>query len=148
MGVSVRPSRDMVYLQMAKLIATRGTCARRQVGCVLVDSRGRVLSLGYNGVAATRPHCSEGPPCRGVGLPSGTGLDQCEAIHAEQNAVALLPYPWAVDTAYVTVSPCLSCIKLLLSTSCKRIVSGEQYVHLEALKWWKEAGRDFELLLV
>ena len=137
-----RPSRDEVYLKIAELIATRGTCIRRQVGCVLVDARGRILSTGYNGVAAGRKHCSEGEPCPGACYPSGQGLDECEAIHAEQNAILLLRDPWTVDTAYVTVSPCLSCIKLLLGTSCKRIVCRYLYPHVNAVKWWTEAGRE------
>ena len=137
-----RPTRDQMYLAMAELVATRGTCSRRQVGCVLVDKRGRVLATGYNGPASGRPHCSEGHPCPGAGFRSGEGLDKCEAIHAEQNAVLLLHDPWAVDTVYCTASPCLSCVKLLLGTSAKRIVCREIYPHPDALEWWKRAGRE------
>lgn len=141
-----RPSRDQVYLQIAETIAQRGTCPRRQVGCLLVDSRGRILSTGYNGVAAGRPHCCEGSPCEGANAVSGQGLDKCEAIHAEQNAILLLSDPWSVDTAYVTVSPCIPCMKLLLGTSCQRIVCRELYPHTKALAWWEEAGRKIILL--
>lgn len=142
----MRPSNDDIYLRMAELIAERGTCARRQVGCVLVGSRGRVLSMGYNGVAAGRPHCRGESPCAGVGLPSGQGLDKCEAIHAEQNAILMLPSPWEVEAAYVTVTPCLSCVKLLLGTSCRRLVCRELYPHAEAIDWWKSSGRQMILL--
>ena len=45
-----RPSKDEYFLAMAVLVAARGTCARRNVGCVLVDSRNHVLATGYNGV--------------------------------------------------------------------------------------------------
>jgi dCMP deaminase len=136
-----RPSLDQLYLGIAELMATRGTCARRQVGCVLVDAKGRILSAGYNGVASGRPHCVDSP-CPGAGLASGQGLDRCEALHAEQNAILLLADPWKVHTAYVTVSPCISCIKLLLGTSCQRIVCRKIYPHPEALEWWSQAGRE------
>jgi len=138
----MRPTRDELYLQMAALIATRGTCARRQVGCVLVDARGRVLATGYNGVASGRLHCID-HPCPGAGFPSGEGLDRCQAIHAEQNAILLLADPWSVDTCYVTTMPCVSCIKLLLGTSCQRIVTSSRYAdsHFDAGTWWAEAGR-------
>lgn len=142
----MRISRDELYVEIAKLIAQRGTCARRQVGCVLVDARGRILSTGYNGVAAGRLHCSEGHPCKGSCMPSGQGLDLCDAIHAEQNAILLLSDPWAVDTCYVSCTPCLSCMKLLLGTSCRRIVAIEEYAHSQAVEWWKEAGREIEIL--
>lgn len=138
----MRPTRDELYLEMARLVGRRSTCPRRQVGCVLVDARGRVLATGYNGVASGRPHCNEGHPCPGAGLASGTGLDKCEAIHAEQNAILLLQDPWAVDTVYLTASPCLSCVKLLLGTSARRIVCAEIYPHPDALEWWRRAGRE------
>jgi dCMP deaminase len=131
---------------MAELVATRGTCARRQVGCVLVDAHGRVLATGYNGVAAGRSHCNEGHPCPGARATPGTGLDDCEAIHAEQNAILLLRDPWTVETAYVTVSPCISCVKLLLGTSAKRLVVRQLYPHPKAVEWWKEAGREIVVL--
>lgn len=52
-----RPTKDDYFIQMAGLVSTRGTCIRRQVGCVLVNARGHVLATGYNGVAARQPHC-------------------------------------------------------------------------------------------
>jgi dCMP deaminase len=141
-----RPTRDQIYLEMAELIARRGTCPRRAVGCVLVDRRGRVLSTGYNGVASGRPHCNAGFPCPGAHFKSGQGLDKCEAIHAEQNAILLLQDPWVVHTAYISTSPCLSCIKLLLGTSAKRIVCRELYAHADAIQWWKSSGREIIVL--
>jgi dCMP deaminase len=54
-----RPSTDEYFLRMAELVATRGTCARRQVGCVLVDIDNHVLSTGYNGVCRGALHCNE-----------------------------------------------------------------------------------------
>lgn len=136
-----RIDRDEMYLQMAELIAQRSTCPRRSVGCVLVDKSGRVLSMGYNGVASGRPHCNEDHACPGAGFPSGQGLDKCEAIHAEQNAILLLREPDRVHAAYVTAFPCASCIKLLLGTSCQVIFYREDYPHAEAKTWWWEAGR-------
>lgn len=142
----MRPSRDRIYLQMAELIAKRATCPRRQVGCVITDADGRVLAMGYNGVPSGAPHCNEGHPCPGATEVSGQGLDKCVAIHAEQNAILLLPDPRKADTIYVTTTPCVSCMKLLLGTSAKRIVARTLYPHEEALKWWKDAGRTITIL--
>lgn len=44
-------------MEMAEVTAKRATCARRQVGAVIVDSRGYILSTGYNGLPAGFPHC-------------------------------------------------------------------------------------------
>lgn len=142
----MRISRDELRMQHVAILEQRGTCKRRKVAFVLIDKHGRVLSEGYNGVASGHPHCSEpGHECPGADLPSGTGLDQCQALHAEQNAILHLKDPYAVDTAYGSCSPCDSCIKLLLGTSCRRIVVRELYPHSNAVRMWIEAGRQIEL---
>jgi len=135
-----RPSRDITMLQVAAILAERSTCARRRVGCVLTDSQGRVLSMGHNGVPMGMPHCIDAP-CQGAKYKPGTGLDLCEAIHAEQNALMFCSDIMKVDTCYVTVSVCNSCCKMLLNSSCKRIVFLEEYPHKEAKLLWKKAGR-------
>jgi|SRR5579863_5271396 len=165
----MRPSRDAWALGVAKLTAQRSTCLRRAVGCVLLDARGHVLATGYNGVAAGQPHCneevekfasfdggtllpgfvgfgtSEHPyACPGAQAPSGTALDECYATHAEMNALLQCHDVWQVDTAYVTASPCVHCTKLLLNTSCRRIVFLEEYPAPAAYKLWAGAGRDWE----
>ena len=114
-------------LAIAKLVATRSTCARRNVGCVLVDHKHRILATGYNGVASGQPHCNEGHPCPGATAPSGTKLDACYALHAEQNALLQCRNPDAINTCYCTTAPCMTCTKLLLNTSCQRILFLEGY---------------------
>lgn len=129
---------------MAELVATRSTCLRRAVGCVLVNERGHVIATGYNGVAMGLPHCNERVDspihhlgegdvivdfhphaCAGAAAPSGSNLNACGAIHAEQNALLQCRDVWEIHTCYVTASPCVTCAKLLLNTSTRRIV----YLH-------------------
>jgi dCMP deaminase len=155
----MRPSRDEWALKLALLTAQRTTCCRRAVGCVLLNARGHVLATGYNGVAAGQPHCNDvddvgfGPvihphACSGVTSPSGTNLDGCQAIHAEQNAMLQCKDVYSIHTCYVTASPCMTCIKLLLNTSCERVVFVEEYPHSAAKELWTGAGRAWEQLLV
>lgn len=136
----MRPDLDTYYLNIAHAVSLRGTCTRRRVGCVLVNKRGRTLAEGYNGVAAGEKHCID-HPCPGAEAPSGQGLDLCQAIHAEQNAVAICSDIYAVGTCYCTASPCVSCTKLLLGTSCQKIVFIERYPHHEAEELWARTGR-------
>jgi dCMP deaminase len=133
----MRISRDEWGLKLAQLTSLRSTCLRRQVGCVLTDSRGIVLATGFNGVPAGFPHCNEGHPCPGADAPSGQSLDQCRAIHAEQNALIQLTRPYEVATVYTTTFPCTHCIKMLMNTSASRIVYLEDYAHSEAKKLWR-----------
>jgi len=121
-----RPSHDEYFLEMAKLAATRSTCARRQVGCVLVNKRNHVLATGYNGVAAGVPHCIE-TPCAGATAASGESLDLCQAIHAEANALLQCKDVFEIETVYCTASPCVHCTKLLMNTSARVLVFDEVY---------------------
>lgn len=164
----MRPSRDEWALRMAFLVSQRSTCVRRSVGCVLLNARGHVLATGYNGVAAGLPHCNEVKmvgadykdlsggvsmpqrmvpsfphACSGAHSPSGTNLDGCQAIHAEQNALLQCKDVYDIETAYVTASPCMTCVKLLMNTSCTRIVFAEEYTHKDAQHLWASAHRQW-----
>lgn len=125
-----RISVDEYYIKMARLVSLRGACVRRQVGCVLVDSRNHVLATGYNGRARGIANCLESP-CAGSSMASGTGLESCEAIHAEANALLQCGDVWRIQTAYCTTAPCRECVKLLQNTSCERIVFSDDYPHSE-----------------
>ena len=140
-----RPSKDEYFLSMALLASSRSTCQRRKVGCVLTDKQGHVLSTGYNGVPKERPHCNEDTPCMGSHDISGQNLNECQAIHAEVNAIAHCRDVIAIHIAYVTTTPCMSCMKLLLATDCARIVAPSIYDKY-ALNMWIENGRSFTLI--
>jgi len=130
----MRPSIDEIGLRIAETWALRATCARRQVGCSLFDSTGHLLATGYNGPASGQPNCEPDNPCLGYGAPSGQSLQLCEAIHAEANALLRCADVTRIHTCYVTHSPCLDCVKLLLNTSCMRIIFRTRYAHDEASK--------------
>lgn len=152
-----RLSKDQWGIQLAQVTAQRATCLRRAVGCVLVNERGHVLATGYNGVASGLPHCNEQDgesiqysyawdehrmlpryphACSGAYSPSGTNLDCCQAIHAEQNALMQCKDIHEIHTCYTTTSPCVTCVKLLMNTSCQRIVFAEAYPQPEAERLW------------
>lgn len=156
----MRPDLDHFLMGIAQLAALRTTCIRRGVGCVLANQRGHVLAVAYNGVASGLPHCNESYPLHGPdnsrqgfehpfacsGHDLAPGLDKCEAIHAEQNALIQCRDPFEIRTAYVTLSPCKPCMKLLLNTGCQRIVILEEHTNLEARSIWLKAGRVWDKL--
>jgi len=135
-----RPSKDEYFIDMALLVSERSTCLRRKVGAVLINKRKHVLATGYNGVASGQPHCLD-IPCIGANSASGTDLDLCEAVHAEQNALLQCKNVFEIDTCYVTVSPCMTCTKLLLNTSCQTIIFEEDYVDQKARLLWERHDR-------
>lgn len=162
---SLRINRHEWAIGLAVTTAKRGTCLRRQVGCVLLDEDGFVLATGYNGVASGLPHCNETDPgvvghlrvvpirdeatmtnltfpnaCPGAYAESGTNLDGCHAIHAEQNALLRMGDPRRVHSCYSTHSPCLTCVKLLMNTACQHIYFLEPYAHdLVAASLWADS---------
>ena len=138
----MRPNTIAYFMAMAVVAAQRATCARRKVGCVITDNLNHIKATGYNGVASGRPHCIDAP-CKGANLPSGTGLDACQALHAEQNALLQCANVNAVTSAFVTASPCITCTKLLLGTSIQNIYFLEEYPHSDAKQLWIESGRSW-----
>lgn len=152
----MRPTVDEYFMDVARLVASRSTCVRRSVGCVLVNKRNHVLATGYNGVAASEDHCNDvavtrqgtirraifPDACEGADAKSGTDLDACNAIHAEQNAILQCRDAYSIDRAYVTAFPCLSCLKLLMNTSCHTIVYDQDYGDMAVTsRLWIAAGR-------
>lgn len=136
-----RPDIDHYFLGLAKLVSSRSTCRRRRVGAVAVSKEDYLLSTGYNGVPAGVVHCID-KPCLGVSYETGKGLDLCASIHAEVNAIAHCHNPQDIHTMYVTASPCMSCMKLIIATGCRRIVYSETYSD-DALLYFSDSDGQF-----
>ena len=142
--MSTRPSADEVWLAVAHEVAQSGTCARRKVGAVFVDIYGRQMSTGFNGVASKEEHCTD-HPCAAANAPSGTALNECLAIHAEENALEQCRDTKQIETVYCTAAPCFDrCLRKLLNTSAKRIVFATDYPGSEKSKEaWLRQGREW-----
>jgi dCMP deaminase len=107
-----RLSWDNYFICIAFLIASRSTCNRLNVGCVLVKDT-RIISVGYNGFLPKMPHQS-------------IVRDNHEqaTVHAEQNAVsdcAKRGIKMDGATAYITHYPCLNCFKILAASGISAI---------------------------
>ena len=126
-----RPDKHDWYMQIAQVVSQRATCARRKVGCVIVDIFGNIMSTGYNGVPRGFTHCLD-VPCSGAKEKSGEGLDKCAAVHAEQNAIAQCPDINSIKSVYVTTAPCVSCLKLIINTGATHIFFKEDYPQAQA----------------
>lgn len=140
-----RPSTDVYMIGMAMMAAGRSTCGRRSVGCVLTNTLNHIVATGYNGVPRGMVHCGI-EICPGLSATSGTQLEGCMAIHAEQNALLQCPNTRDIRACYCTTQPCLTCTKLLLNTSCREIVYLHPYPHPAAIKLWHDAGRTMSML--
>lgn len=138
-----RLSTDKYFLNIAEVVAQRGTCARRKVGCVVVDSNNHIVATGYNGVAKKFPHCID-QPCAGANYSSGESLDKCEAIHAELNALLQLRSDDTSLLMYTTTTPCKECTRIICNSNVKRVVSISQYSQ-DTLSMFAWAGITLEV---
>lgn len=136
-----RPPYDLWFMDVARVVSMRSTCARRSVGAVIVDETNHILSTGYNGVPSGMQHCTE-VPCDGASFGEGKGLDVCQALHAEQNAIARLQDVRHAHTLYCTTAPCMMCTKLVLATPIGRIVAAVEYA-ASGRDLWLKAGREW-----
>lgn len=112
------------FMQIAKLIATRSTCIRKQVGAVIVKDR-HILATGYNGSPQGTKHCTE-LGCLRVELkiPHGMRYEMCRACHGEENAILQSArYGVSIEGAdiYCTHKPCVNCTKMILNSGIKRV---------------------------
>jgi len=130
-----RASWDEYFMNIAREVATRSTCARKHVGAVIVRDRS-ILATGYNGSIAGLPHCDD----EGHLMEDGHCV---RTIHAEANAVIQAARNGVrIDGAmiYVTASPCFGCFKMLANAGIKRIAYGEFYRDQRSIEFAQRLG--------
>lgn len=136
-----RASWDEYFMRIAKQVATRSTCDRKNVGAVLVRDR-FILATGYNGSIPTLPHCDD------VGHMMDDG--HCvRTVHAEANAVCQAARNGVRiegATLYVTASPCFNCFKLIANAGIRTIVYGEFYRDQRVFEFAAQLGMELRLL--
>lgn len=115
-----RPSWDDYFISTAILMASRSSCRRLNVGCVIVSTgehRNRIIAAGYNGFLPGAPHES-----------CVRDNHEMATVHAEQNAIsdaARRGVSVNGATAYITHFPCINCAKILASAG----ISSIKYLH-------------------
>jgi len=117
-----RLSWDEYFISSALLIASRSSCDRLHVGCLLVKDN-RIISAGYNGFLAGLPHESV-----------VVNNHEQNTVHAEQNAIsdcAKRGVNTNGSTAYITHYPCINCAKILLAAGIKEIKYYHDYKNNE-----------------
>ncbi|MFX0033638.1 MAG: cytidine/deoxycytidylate deaminase family protein [Candidatus Hodarchaeota archaeon] len=124
-----RISKDSYFIKIAEIVSLRSTCIRRKVGAVLVKDS-YILSTGYNGAPSGFKHCTS-ETCVRKDLKSGEKPELCRGVHAEINCIiqaAIHGTSIKGDTTlYTTTFPCMSCLKLIINASIKKLIYKEGY---------------------
>jgi len=129
--MSERPSWHQYFLTITHQVAERSTCTRAKVGAVIVRDK-NILATGYNGSPAGLPHCTElGCLIYTSRTPTGELEENCfRTIHAEINAIAQAAKNGASirdADIYITHTPCIHCLKVLINTGIRRIFYERDY---------------------
>lgn len=134
------------FMEMAVMVGSWSSCYKenRQVGAVIVKHK-RVLATGYNGAPSGIRSCKEKALCirQERNIKSGTQLESCYAVHAEQNAIvqaARMGINIEDATLYCTHQPCSGCTKMIINAGIKKVVYKEGYPDEFSLKLFREAN--------
>lgn len=136
-----RVSWEHYFMNIAREVATRSTCDRKQVGAVIVRDK-TILSTGYNGSIKGLAHCDE------IGHEMEKG--HCvRTIHAEANAIVQAARNGVNingSEIYVSASPCYNCFKMIANSGIDKIYYGEFYRDERIRKHAEELGFDLKHL--
>jgi len=132
-----RPGWDDYYLGIARAVAARAGCLRRQVGAVIVVDNA-IIATGYNGTPIGVKNCADGgcPRCASE-APVGAGYDTCICVHAEQNAIVFAARHGSSTrggTLYTTLRPCFGCAKEAIQAGIQRVVFAESFTYARELE--------------
>lgn len=145
-----RVTRDEMLMQMALVVAQRGTCSRLQVG-VVFSRDGRVISMGYNGAPAGMPHCEHECDCPSRLWDTSWPHDkECRSLrpcttaeHAERNAIAFSARHGVAlegSTMHVTHMPCLECARSIINAGVEEVVYSQPYRLTTGVELLEQAG--------
>jgi dCMP deaminase len=151
-----RPSIDETLLEIAFTVSKRGTCSRAQNGAVIADSKGVVLSTGYNGSLSGMEHCDHECDCTETLHGNGIHDSDCPAhpnngcriaVHAEANAIYFAARNGvSVQGAiiYSTMEPCTKCAEAIVQSGIAKVVYRNEYRDHTGLDLLKLAGVEVE----
>jgi len=120
---------DEYFMGVANLSALRSKDDTSQVGACIVNTRNRIIGIGYNGL----PY-----GCNDDEFPwkrDGGFLDSKYAyvVHAEANAILNSSTDLQDSRVYVTLFPCNECAKLIIQSGIKEVIYLEDKYHNEEI---------------
>ena len=123
---------DLRYLRMAAIWAENSYCQRRQVGALIVKDK-MIISDGYNGTPSGFENICE----------DEDNLTKPYVLHAEANAITKIARSGNNSdgaTLYVTDSPCIECVKLIIQAGIKRVIYAREYRITDGIQLLRRAG--------
>ena len=132
---------DILFATIVKLVSYRSSCAKTKQAA-LITKNSRIVSLGWNGPPSGDINCIE--MTNGEGVCGKDTSGSCRlAIHCEQNAISYSARNGINpegSTMYITMTPCISCARLIIASGIKKVKYLEEYRLTEGLDFLKKCN--------
>lgn len=112
---------DEYFMSIAILSSMRSKDPHTKVGCCIVSTDHKVLSLGYNGM----PIGVDDQKIPWNGKEDDKTLSQTKyayVCHSELNAILNSTHDLHGSTIYVTLFPCNECTKAIIQSGIKKVI--------------------------
>ena len=131
-----RIDKQQYYLNIAKAVAQRSTCLRRQYGAVIVKND-CIIATGYNGSARGESNCCDIGECwrEAHNIPHGEQYEKCVAVHAEDNAIsqagretigAILYLAGFENGKPIKAVPCMMCARKIKNAQITEVITEQR----------------------
>lgn len=150
-----RVDKKNYYLDIAETVAERGTCIRKDYGCIIVKND-EIISTGYSGAPRGRTNCIDLGYCTKKKIYPDIhhgGHDACRSVHAEQNAIISAARKDMLGSTMYLVGrrkdnnkyeegamSCQMCRKMIINAGIKKIivrVTRSKYIEVDVDEWIK-----------
>ena len=135
------------WLNEAEEMALRGTCLKRNYGCVIVKDN-KLVSAGHTRSLGC---CLE---CNRKDCPAGKGYEICPSVHAEQMALIransnelygadlyLVGLDQPMQNYTKDPEPCWHCKKMIIEAGITNVVirlDKDEFIEIDTIKYLKE----------
>lgn len=151
-----RVDKTNYYLDIAEAVAERGTCLRKNFGCIIVKND-EIIATGYTGAPRGRCNCIELGYCTKKKIFPEVrhgGYDACRSVHAEQNAIISASRRDMMDSTMYLVgirkdtgeyeegaNSCQTCRKMIINAGIKKVIvrgtNKNEYLIIDVEEWVK-----------
>ncbi|MGB5823589.1 MAG: deaminase [Proteocatella sp.] len=157
----MRREKNNYYLDIAEATASRGTCLRRNYGCIIVKND-EIIATGYTGAPRGRQNCTDINFCyrEKIQVPRGQMYEKCRSVHAEMNAIISAPrkdmigaFMYIVGKNYVdgnlveNANSCSICKRLIINSGISKVFvrdTQDQYREIQVNEWIENDDSLFE----
>ena len=141
------------YLDIAETVAERGTCLRKNYGCIIVKND-EIVATGYSGAPRGRKNCIDLGYCTKKKIYPDVhhgGYDACRSVHAEQNAIISVARKDMIGASLYLVGQrcdtneyeegsmcCQMCRKLIINSGIKEVIvrnNKKEFIKVEVEDW-------------